>query len=267
MNRSDSDTRLRDLSPAKRSLLEQRLKQSAREVSTAQSIPRREDRQSAPLSFAQQRLWFLSQLEPERSSYNEANAIRLVGPLDVQALQSAFNQLMTRHEVLRTTINMMDGEPRQIVHNSIAVALPVIDLRATAPSDRDAQVHMALLNTIRRPFDLSRDLPMRVLLVRLDDQEHILLKIIHHIATDGWSSGIVWRELGKYYRDALAGTRSAIAELPVQYQDYAEWQRQWLRGEVLDEQLSYWKKQLDAVESLAAPIRSQATGRPKACVG
>ena len=254
MDRSDLDIRLRGLSPAKRALLEQRLKQSGAPVRPAQSIPRREGRDSAPLSFAQQRMWFLSQLEPESSSYNEANAIRLLGPLNVEALQTALNQLVARHEVLRTTIATVDSEPRQVVNKNSTVALPVIDLRETASSQRDAEIQNTLQKAIQRPFNLSRDLPLRVLLMRLGDQEHILLKVIHHIASDGWSSGIIWRELGKYYRDALSGTRSIIPELPIQYQDYAEWQRQWLRGEVLDAQVSYWKKQLGGVAPLRLPF-------------
>ena len=250
MDNHELTTRLANLSPAKRALLEQKLKQHGVTATIAQGIPRKAERLVAPLSFAQQRLWFLSQLEPNSSSYNESNGIRLVGPLDTEALRHALNKLTTRHEVLRTTIAVMDGHPQQVIQDPSPVDLPVVDMRGMLPDRREAEAYAVFEKIARRPFDLSRDLPLRALLVRLDDQEHILFKVIHHIASDGWSSGILWRELGQYYREARSGTYTDAADLPIQYQDYAAWQRDWLQGEILETQLSYWRKQLKDIPEL-----------------
>lgn len=262
MENHDLSARLAALSPAKRALLEQKLKQAALDTPAMVSIPRRTERGSAPLSFAQQRLWFLSRLEPESSNYNEPSAIRLHGPLNRGALGAAINQLVARHEVLRTTIGIFDGEPRQVVNAHVDAEVRTVDLRATPPEQLDNELQKTLLALIRQPFDLARELPLRVLLVQVGDEEHILLKVMHHIASDGWSTGIIWRELSKFYGDYLSGVETELPELAIQYQDYADWQRDWLQGKILQDQLEYWKQTLSNLEPLNLPAdRPRAAGQ------
>src|SRR5688500_5950657 len=167
MNSDSLTNRIAALTPAKRALFELRLTEKGAFPSAEQTIPRKATRNSAPLSFAQQRLWFLNQLEPESPVYNESSAIRLNGSLDPDALEKALNQIVERHEVLRTTIVSIDGTPQQVIANSRTVELPVIDLRAFPDKDRDGEAHRLIIETIRRPFDLSRDLMLRLLLLRL----------------------------------------------------------------------------------------------------
>jgi amino acid adenylation domain-containing protein len=218
------------------------------------SIPRRSDSGPCALSFAQQRLWFLNQLEPDSAAYNQPTAVRLSGPIDLKALQKALDQIVARHETLRTTFVSLDGSPAQVIAESQGAALRVIDLREQSDAVRDAEVERLLGETIQRPFDLSRDLMLRALLLRLGEEEHILLLVMHHIACDAWSMGILWRELAALYRAFAAGQPSPLPELPVQYVDYAAWQRDRLNGEILETQLSYWKKQLENIPALQLPI-------------
>ena len=250
--------RLANLSTAKRALLELRLREKGTTLPVEQTIPRRLSDGPAPLSFAQERLWFLYQLERESSAYNESNVTRLSGSLNVLALEKALNQIVARHEVLRTTIAVADGAPQQLIALSRSVDLPVIDLRGMTDKDRDDEARRLTLEAIRRPFDLSRDLMLRVLLIRLTDQEHILLLVKHHIASDGWSVGILWQELAAFYRAFIAGEPSPLPDLPLQYADYAVWQQDFLRGEGLETKLAYWKKQLDNLPTLQLP-----TDRPR----
>ena len=262
MTRDHLTERLANLSPVKRALLKLRLEEKGTILPVEQQIiPRRSTPGLAPLSFAQQRLWFLNQLEPESSAYNESNATRLSGPLDVLALEKALNQIVARHEVLRTTIVVIDGTPQQLIAPSRTIDLPVIDLRARTDKDRNSEAHRLTIEATRRPFDLSRDLMLRGLLLRLTDQEHILLLVKHHIASDGWSAGILWQELTTLYRAFTTGEPSLLPDLPVQYADYAVWQRGWLQGEALESQLKYWKKQLASISTLLLP-----TDRPLSAV-
>ncbi len=211
-----------------------------------------------PLSFGQERLWFLNQLEPESSLYNEPRALRLIGFLDVRALEKALNHIIARHEVLRTAIVLVDGNPMQRIADRRMIELPVIDLRTHNAEDRDTEARRLIDETIRRPFDLSSDLVLRALLLRLNDQEHILLVVKHHVATDGWSGGIFWQEVAALYDTFTSGRSADLRELPAQYADYAAWQREWLQGAVLETQLSYWRKQLDNLTTLQLP-----TDRPR----
>jgi len=250
MDAAGLNERLANLSPAKKALLELRLKQNRFHE---QTIPRRPSRDSAPLSFAQQRLWFLNQLEPESPAYNESRAYRLSGVLDMAALQRALDQFVARHEILRTNFVSVEGHPTQVISEATPVELPLIDLRAWPESGREAEVRRLLAEKIRRPFDLSRDPMLRVMLLRLNEQEHILLVVQHHIASDAWSSGIFWQELADLYRSVISGGPCELSELPIQYADFAIWQRNRLQGEFLEAQLAYWKKQLDGVEPFRLP--------------
>ncbi|MFL6198889.1 MAG: condensation domain-containing protein, partial [Thermoanaerobaculia bacterium] len=185
-----------------------------------------------PASFAQQRLWFLDRLEPGSFAYNLAGAVRLEGALDVAALAGALSAIVERHESLRTVFEERDGEPRQLILEPAALPLAVVDL----PGEEEA-LRIAAADA-RRPYDLARGPLVRFALLRLGQEEHVLLVGMHHIVSDGWSMGIFVRELGALYRG------EALAELPVQYADYAAWQRQWLSGEVMEDRLAWWKWQL-----------------------
>src|SRR5262249_33765683 len=237
--------RLANLSRSKRALLELRLTKENAGAHARQSIQRRPNRESAPFSFAQQRLWFLNQLEPDDPSYNQPKAIRLLGAfLDVTALQKALDEIVDRHEVLRTTFVFEGGNTTQVITQGRMVELLVVDLRAYPDLMCEKETERLLKNISQRPFDLSKDLPLRALLLRLSDEENLLVLVTHHIASDGLSSDILWRELVTLYETINQGQVSPLEPLPVQYADYAVWQRNCLKGDVLDAQLTYWKKQL-----------------------
>src|SRR5689334_5306263 len=212
-----------------------------------------------PLSFAQQRLWFLDQRESESPFYNLPAVFRLSGDLDVAVLQRAVLEVIRRHEVLRTTFPMIAGQPRLNIQASGTIELPIVDLSALPALDRDdAALHLAT-QEVRRPFDLAHGPLMRMSLFRLDETEHLAVVVMHHIVSDGWSLGLLLEEIARLY-GAFANDRpSPLAELPVQYADFAYWQRNQLRGEVLDEQLRYWKQQLGG----ELPVLQLTTNRPR----
>jgi amino acid adenylation domain-containing protein len=215
-----------------------------------------------PLSFSQQRLWFLDQLEPGSLAYNLAPAYQLTGRLDVRALERTVNEIIRRHEALRTVFKSVDGQPHQVILPSLTVKVPVIDLREiVSDAERAAEVRRLFTAEAQRPFDLFRGPLLRVTLLWLTENEYVLILAIHHIVYDGWSIGILARELSELYEAFSNGKPSPLAELPVQYADFAQWQRQWLQGEVLEEQLAYWKKQLESAPTLQLP-----TDRPRPAV-
>jgi aspartate racemase len=246
LNPSGADSTLTQqlsaLTGAKRALLElQLMKNRQRKEKTRQSITARNVK-SAPLSYNQQGLWVLNQLMPGESVYHSPTAARLRGKLDVPALREALQAIVARHDDLRTIFRIVDGEPKQLVRD-ITLAVPLIDLSTTDHAQREAEALNILRHEARRPFDLAVGPLMRAVIVRMDDDEHILLLTLHHIVTDGWSFGIIHRELSSFYEAFAAGRPSPFAELPIQYSDYAMWQREWFEGEVYESQLAYWKKQ------------------------
>jgi acyl carrier protein len=203
-------------------------------------VPAARDR-TLPLSFAQQRLWFLDQLAPGGAAYAVAGAFSISGPLDVDALARSLNDVVRRHEVLRTRIAVgADGEPMQVIVESLQVPLPVTDLRGRSR----AELRRRIDEEAHRPFDLTAGPLLRTELLWIGDQEHVLLITMHHIVSDGWSQGIFVREVVTLYQSALAGAPARLPELPIQYADYALWQRQWQRAEVLERQLAYWRARL-----------------------
>ncbi|MGH8963715.1 MAG: condensation domain-containing protein, partial [Actinomycetes bacterium] len=214
-----------------------------------------------PLSFAQQRLWFLNEFQPGSSEYVSPSVLRLRGGLDSGALVRALSGLVARHESLRTTFESVQGRGVQVVHPPGEVSLPVLDLSGLAEADRRAELDRVLAAEAVRPFDLSRGPVLRARLVRLAAQEHVLSLMLHHIVTDGWSSGILWRDLGELYRAEVSGTAPQLAVLPVQYADFAVWQRQRVSGAVAEEQSGYWRGQLDGVAAVELP-----TDRPRPAV-
>ena len=197
-----------------------------------------------PLSFAQQRLWFLDQLRPGSAAYNLGYAIRLSGPLDAGALRRTFAALVARHESLRTTFAVVGELPVQVIAPAAAHDLPLTDLSALPAAAREAEARRLAGEEARRPFDLARGPLLRTTLLRLSASEHVLSLTMHHIISDGWSDAILINEMAALYTALRGGGASPLAELPIQYADYAAWQRGWLQGEALEAQLSYWRKQM-----------------------
>jgi hypothetical protein len=199
-------------------------------------------REHVPLSFAQERLWFLERLEPGQSAYHIPAPVRLRGPLEVWALERALGALLARHESLRTVLRAEQGQPVQQVLPPVPFVLPVRTL--TAGAGRDATLQQEVAQESERPFDLARGPLLRASLLRLGSEEHVLLLTMHHIVSDGWSMGVLLRELTALYHAFSQGQPSLLLPLALQYADYAAWQRGWLTGAVLQEQLTYWKQQL-----------------------
>ncbi|OKH20882.1 hypothetical protein NIES593_17290 [Hydrococcus rivularis NIES-593] len=228
------------LSPEKLALLELKLMNKDKDVVKKQTIPRL-PRQAGvnyfPLSFAQERLWFIDQLEPGNPTYNIFGVVRLSGTLNVSALERAFNAIVQRHESLRTTFAVVDDRPVQAIAPTLTFNLPVIELQK-----RDRQ--QLITAEQERPFDLSKESLLRVTLLKIEETEHLMLFSMHHIIADGWSMGVLIRELTTFYEAFCTGKTATLPQLPIQYGDFAVWQRQWLQGEVLESQLSYWKQQL-----------------------
>ncbi|HET8547434.1 MAG TPA: amino acid adenylation domain-containing protein [Bryobacteraceae bacterium] len=243
----------------KRALLEKRLRGEGRQ---SNSIPRRTQPGPAPLSFAQQRLWFLDQLMPGSSSYNETSTFRVEAALDPAVLERSLNEIVRRHEALRTTFRIIDGEPRQVIAPSLRLSMPLIDLTEMPREEREAEIARLALEQTYAPFDLSRDPLVRVALVRCSEQEFVFMLTMHHIVCDGWSMDVFFCELTALYGAFAMGQASPLPELPIQYADFAVWQREWLSGEVLDEQLSYWKRQLANLPVLQLPADRQRPAVP-----
>ncbi|HIP70970.1 MAG TPA: amino acid adenylation domain-containing protein, partial [Anaerolineae bacterium] len=221
-----------------------------------QPVPRTAE---MPLSFAQQRLWFLDQLEPGSPFYNIPEALRLTGVLDTGVLERALNEIVRRHEILRTTFPMTDGRPYQHILPELTIPLPVADLRHLPEGEREAAAQRLANEEAQRPFNLVSGPLLRGKLIRLADDDWLILLTLHHIIGDDWSTSVLIQEVAVLYEAFGHGRFSPLPELPIQYADYAHWQRHWLQGEVLAEQLDYWKTQLaDSPAQLNLP-----TDRPR----
>ncbi len=214
-----------------------------------------------PLSLAQERLWFLDQLQPGSAAYNIPAALRLQGLLNVVALEQSLSAIRRRHEILHTSFPAEDGRPVQAIARALPWTLPMVDLQGVPEQAQEAQVCMLACAEAQRPFDLAQGPLWRTTLLRLAAEEHVLLLTMHHIISDGWSQGVFWRELGGLYEAFAMGKPSSLPELSIQYADFASWQRQWLQGDVLDSQLAYWKQQLAGISMLQLP-----TERPRPAV-
>jgi amino acid adenylation domain-containing protein len=197
-----------------------------------------------PLSFAQQRLWFLDQLESGNALYNIPAALRLTGRLNLAVLEQALDEIVRRHESLRTVFKVVKGEPVQVIGTPQRLSIPIIDLRELPADERVKQADVHLSDEMRTPFDLTAGPLVRVAMLQLGDEEYVLLLTMHHIVSDGWSLGILFRELTTLYASYAAGEPSPLPELSIQYADFAQWQREYLSDEILKEQLEYWSKQL-----------------------
>ncbi len=197
-----------------------------------------------PLSFAQQRLWFMDQLVPGGAAYNVAGAARLAGPLFPGVLARVLGEVVRRHEVLRTTFEAVDGQPVQVIAAEVVVAMPVVDLAGLSGGAREEELARLAAAEARLPFDLARGPLLRFTLARLSAREHAALVTVHHIVSDAWSMGVLFREIAALYAAFAEGKPSPLPALPVQYADFAVWQRAWLAGGVLEAELAYWKRQL-----------------------
>ena len=258
----DLNRRRAALSPAKRALLDRQLRGLA--TPDAPEIPQRSD-PAAPLSVAQQRFWFLQQFAPDSSAFNEHDAIKIEGPLDLEALSWAVREIVRRHEVLRSAFRLEDGRLLQHIDPALALALPLTDLSTLPGEARLAEARRLAAAEARRPFDLQRPPLVRAGLLRMGDQEHVLLLTMHHIVTDGWSFGVFMEELAALYLAASMGGADAkfdpLPRLPIQYADYAAWQQQQLR-DGMGEQLEYWRRQLAG----RLPVLEIPTDRPRPAV-
>jgi amino acid adenylation domain-containing protein/non-ribosomal peptide synthase protein (TIGR01720 family) len=208
------------------------------------AITRRQDQGAYPISFAQERLWFLNQMEPESASYNVPAAVRLSGPLDVHALEMSLNAIVARHEILRASFPSVEGKPRQVVSPDVHLALPVRDLSSLSHDQWTDEIRRSALEEAGKPFDLSRAPLVRGRLLRLAPDDHVLLLVLHHIVFDGWSTDVFLREMSHFYEAYSQNRSPALPDLPIQYADYAHWQREWLSEERLQSQLTYWTHQL-----------------------
>lgn len=249
--------RLAKLSPEKQALLERRL-MARRAAKEAPTITPQGNRGIAPLSFAQELMWLLHELTPGTHAYNSSGARRLRGELDVAALERALAGVVARHESLRTTFEVRDGEPVQILNEQVPVQLEIVH----EPGIAAPRLSELLRELVRRPFDLRIPPLLRATLIRVAPDEHVLLTSANHIVWDGWSKGIFFRELAELYDAFVTGREPKLPELPIQYADFAAWQREWLQGERVEGQLSYWREQLRG----APPLLELPTDHPRPAV-
>src|SRR6185369_975510 len=212
-----------------------------------------------PLSFAQERLWFLDQLEPGSAFYNISTGVRLGGELDIAALERTFSEVVRRHEVLRTTFPMVNGVPVQRVSAAEPLHLVIEDLSSLEEAERAAEIVRLGNEEAQRPFELAHGPMLRVRLLRLSAEEHVVLLTMHHIVADGWSMGVLVKEVSTLYAAFSRGESSPLPELAIQYADFAVWQRESLQGEALEKELDYWREQLSG----SAAILELPSDRPR----
>jgi len=204
-----------------------------------------------PLSYSQQRLWLLDQIEGENAHYNMQHPIKLTGVLDFHALEKAFKTIVERHESLRTTFYLSkNNEPRQLLQSTENFCIPIYDLSSKDTDKQNSEIDAFVMNEAQKPFNLNSDFLLRVQLLKKSTQEHIILVSMHHIASDGWSMGLLIREFSSLYRAYVKGEENPLPDLSIQYSDYACWQRNWLKDDVLEKLLSYWEKQLANLPSV-----------------
>ena len=258
-----ADPNLASVSDVKRQLLQKYLRGEFGEGAAASRvIPRRTQETDPQLSFAQERLWFLDQLMPGSPVFNVPIAVRLSNAINFNVLQESVNEIVRRHEVFRATFITVDGRPAPKISPTLDLKLQVVDLTNAAPAEREADSRRIIEEEALRPFDLSRGPLIRTSLIRLTEQEAIFLLTMHHIVSDGWSIGLFFQEMSTLYQAFSNGKASPLSEPPIQYADYAEWQREWLRGDLLEQQLSYWKTQLGG----ELPIMDLPADRPRPAV-
>jgi amino acid adenylation domain-containing protein len=251
------------ISEAKRRLLEKYLRGEVKPQPTAaRTIAPLPPDAIHQLSFAQERLWFLDQLNPNSAVYNVPLAVKLSGAIDANALERSVNEIIRRHEALRTTFTTVDGQPAPASRSELTVGLRVIDLASLPVGEREAKAHELSNEEARAPFDLTQGPLIRTTLIRMAEQRYLFLVVMHHIVSDGWSLVLFFQELSAIYEAFARGEESPLSERNIQYADYAAWQRDWLSGDVLQTQLTYWKKQLGG----ELPVLELPTDRPRPAV-
>ncbi|MDZ8090978.1 MAG: amino acid adenylation domain-containing protein [Nostoc sp. DedQUE05] len=260
---SDLLKRLEHLSPQKRELVLQKLlAQQSSPINNKPKVPRIESVSTdklIPLSFPQQRLWFLDQIEGNSAAYNMAAAVEITGNLQVYILEKIITEIIQRHAILRTKFKTIDGNAVQIITPCLTIAVPVIDLQTLPAEEQFAEVECLAIEEQLQPFDLTKDCLLRVTLLHLASESYVLLVTMHHIVSDGWSMGVFLQEFSSLYTAFSQNQPSPLPELAIQYADFAHWQRQWLQGEVLENQLNYWRQQLAGIP----PILELPTDRPR----
>ncbi|HEX8186014.1 MAG TPA: condensation domain-containing protein, partial [Blastocatellia bacterium] len=259
---NDFSRRVGTLSEAKRLLLELRLKEKSRDrrqSPQALTINRADRSGSLPLSFAQQRLWLIHQLDPTSCAYNIQATVRMEGPLNASLLEQSLNRVISRHESLRTSFSLAKGQLLQVIAGPEPVNISAIDLSTMPEAEREGYARRIASEQARHAFDLAEAPLLRASLIKLAEQDHIFSLTMHHIISDGWSMGILLREMVSFYNAYSSRQSPPVANLPIQYVDYAQWQRQWMRGEALAAELDYWKKKLEG----AATTLELPTSKPR----
>jgi amino acid adenylation domain-containing protein/thioester reductase-like protein len=246
----------------KQALLRQLLQEKGIKTPQIPPIPCRTSAEPCPLSFAQERLWFLDQLEPNSTAYNLSTALRIKGLLRPDILERSFSEVIQRHEILRTSFPQLGQQPVQIIHPHHSISFPLINLQSLAPDRQQLEVRNWAIAERSRTFNLEKDSLFAVTLLQLSPEEHILLLTIHHIISDGWSSSILCQELSTLYKAFSSGTPSPLPNPAIQYADFALWQREWLKGDILETQLSYWTQQLKD----APPVLKLPTDYPRPAI-
>ena len=250
---TDKPTHYNDLSDEEREIVAYLLQKKDDRLAVSPEIPILENRERVRLSFAQQRMWFLNQLQPEIPAYNVSFALRLKGRLDSVVLELSLNEVVRRHHVLRTRFVKEDGKPLAVEASDWKVGLIIKDLSPLTPVQSITEAGRLAQEQALVPFDLSHGPLIRAMLIRLAGDDHILSVSLHHIVFDGWSIGILHRELSTFYKAFIADDTAPLPTLAIQYADFAEWQRQRLQGEALESQLAYWRRQLAGVTALQLP--------------
>jgi amino acid adenylation domain-containing protein len=240
----------RNLSSAAASALEKRLRSCLESSLTDGSIRPRAQEGPVCLSFSQQRMWFVDQLQPGTSAYTIPTAMRMKGPLDLEALRASLTEIIRRHETLRTGFGEIRGEPLQIISEAEECDFVPIDLTMVPEESREEEARRLVRQLAHQPFDLSDRSLFRIQLLKLGKDDHVLILALHHIVSDVWSMGVLFRELSALYQAFAKGEASPLPDLPIQYADFALWQREYLQGDIIEQQLDYWKRQLSGAPAI-----------------
>jgi len=257
---SNLNQRIAALSSEQRELLARQMAQVRKSSAPhlyIQPVPRESN--VIPLSFVQRRIWFMEQFAPGSPAYNMSGAARVIGPVNLDTLEQCFSEVIRRHETLRTTFTIVDGQPAGVIAPVQPVALRIIDLRGESRAEREEKAHQLGTREVRRPFDLEHGPLFRLTVVQLADEEILVMMTMHHIISDGWSTKVFFQETGMLYWAFLAGEPSPLPELAFQYADFAQWQQQWLQGDILDSLLVYWKQRLSG----DLPLLALPTDHPR----
>ncbi len=255
----DIQKKIASLPPEKRELFELMLQEQGVDLSEIMITPAPRDQKTYPLSFSQQRLWFLHRMDPDSPLYNITSVIRMRGELQIKTLEHCFNLLMQRHEVLRTAFREEDGHGRQEILPELKLEIPVVDLTNTETSRIDTVLNEYAVYESLQPFDLSQTPLIRVKLLRFGEKHHVLILVMHHIVSDNWSTGLIVHEILEMYKAYAQNKEPQLPELPVQYADFAVWQRKWLKGKTLEKQLQYWRDRLQDTP----PVLEMPLDRPR----